>query len=205
MKGFKECGNGHFYKDTLSKCNYCPNTEGSSSNINETELINDDGMAKTQDTVRTEKTQVFGGVEAPQQSSYKSPQFDPEKTMISGSGGTNMEGSSKEQNMQKRKLRGWLVSFDIEDFGVDFKVIEGKNSIGKNTSNDITIQDNQVSGLQGIILCKKDQFFLTDEVSSNGTLLNGKDLDPRRAYELNDGDEIKVGNTTLLFKTAFKK
>ena len=48
------------------------------------------------------------------------------------------------------------------------------------SSNDITIQDSEVSALQGIILCRKDKFFITDEVSSNGTLLNGNDLEPRK-------------------------
>ena len=41
-------------------------------------------------------------------------------------------------------------------------------------------------------------------LTTNGTLLNGEDLVPRNTYDLNDGDEIKVGDTTLLFKTAFK-
>jgi len=36
-------------------------------------------------------------------------------------------------------------------------------------------------------------------------LLNGEELIPRNTYELNDGDEIKIGDTALLFKTAFKK
>jgi pSer/pThr/pTyr-binding forkhead associated (FHA) protein len=97
------------------------------------------------------------------------------------------------------------VSFDIEPFGVDFKVNEGRNSIGSKASNDITIQDHQVSSLHGLILYKKNKFILTDELSTNGTLLNGEELVPRDTYELNDGDEIKIGDTSLLFKTAFKK
>ena len=40
-------------------------------------------------------------------------------------------------------------------------------------------------------------------MSTNGTLLNGDELTPRETYDLNDGDSIRVGSTTLLFKTAF--
>ena len=96
------------------------------------------------------------------------------------------------------------MTFDIEDFGIDFKLFEGRNTIGSKSSSDITIQDSQVSSLHGLILYKKNKFILTDELSTNGTLLNGEDLVPRNTYDLNDGDEIKVGDTTLLFKTAFK-
>jgi len=194
MKGFKRCEKGHFYKDTLSECNYCPSS-GKATNSDETELIN-------QTTNETEKTQVF----AQPGSSSKKENFDPEKTMIAGAP-SPMDSAEDGaiQQVQKRKLRGWLVSYDIEEFGVDFKIIEGRNTIGKGSSNDITIQDNLISSLQGIILCRNDKFILTDEVSTNGTFLNGKELVPRDAYEINDGDEIKVGDTTLLFRIAFKK
>ena len=122
--------------------------------------------------------------------------------MIVGGGKSSSNGASNTQ--VRRRLRGWLVSFDIEDFGVDFKILEGRNMIGKKSSNEITIQDPQVSSVHALILCKKDTFLLTDEMSSNGTAINDRDLTPRNPSELNDGDEIKVGNTTLLFKKAFK-
>ena len=54
-----------------------------------------------------------------------------------------------------------------------------------------------------LILCKKDKFIITDELSSNGTLINGEEL-TRDPSDLNDGDEIRIGKTNLLFKTAFK-
>lgn len=199
MKGFKQCDKGHFYKDTLAECNYCPKT-GSAGSGDETEILG--ANDQTFDNP-TEKTQVFGG--ATQQSPSSKESFDPERTIISGGNTSSAAGDAQDQITQKRKLRAWLVSFDIEDFGIDFKVNEGKNTMGSKSSNDITIQDSQVSGLQGIILCKKDKFYITDEVSSNGTLLNGEDLEPRKPYDIKDGDEIKVGNTNLLFKTAFKK
>jgi pSer/pThr/pTyr-binding forkhead associated (FHA) protein len=96
------------------------------------------------------------------------------------------------------------VSFDIEDFGVDFKILEGRNMIGSKSSNEITVQDTQVSSVHALILCRKDTFLLSDEMSSNGTTVNDLELSPRNPAELNDGDEIKIGNTTLLFKKAFK-
>ena len=49
-----------------------------------------------------------------------------------------------------------------------------------------------------MILYRGNKFYLTDELSTNGTKLNGKELVPRDPYELNDGDEIQVGDTNLL-------
>ena len=88
---------------------------------------------------------------------------------------------------------------------MDFRIVEGRNIIGSKSSSDVTVQDGEVSSLHSLILCKKDKFIITDELSSNGTLLNGEELTPREPYDLNDGDEIRVGTTNLLFKTAFKK
>ena len=196
MKGFKQCDQGHFYNDTLSECNYCPKNKSS-----KTELLGSNND-QTID-IATDKTQVFGGGSSSDSSSKSSNEtFDPNKTTISRPK-TNDE-SSENNTLQKRKLRGWLVSFDIEDFGVDFKLFEGRNTIGSKSSNDITIQDTQVSSLHGLILFKKNKFIITDELSTNGTLLNGEELVPRDTYDINDGDEIKVGDITLLFKTAFK-
>ena len=201
MKGFKQCDQGHFYNDSLSECNYCPknNSAGSES---KTEQLS--GVSNTDHTVEasSDKTQVFGGGSSSSSSKSNNETFDPNKTTI-GRPASDQE-SSKSNTSQRRKLRGWLVSFDIEDFGVDFKLFEGRNTIGSKSSSDITVQDPQVSSLHGLILYKKNKFILTDELSTNGTFLNGEELVPRNTYDLNDGDEIKIGDTNLLFKTAFK-
>ena len=200
MKGFKKCDKGHFYKDDLDECNYCPKPQTPVSN-DKTEMIGgNDGTVK----IENDKTQVFGAGQASSGASQSSSNFDPEKTIISGAS-TSSDDDSSQNIISKRKLRGWLVTFDHEEFGLDFKINEGRNTIGKSPSSNIKIQDNEVTGLHAIILCRKDKFILTDEVSTNGTTLNGNELTPREAYEINDGDEIKMGNTNLLFKTAFKK
>jgi pSer/pThr/pTyr-binding forkhead associated (FHA) protein len=41
---------------------------------------------------------------------------------------------------------------------------------------------------------------LTDLGSSNGTSLNGKDLEPQKAYPLKDGDLIQAGAVVMTFK-----
>ena len=37
MKGFKQCDQGHFYKETLSSCNYCgEDNEGTKKDLSDT-------------------------------------------------------------------------------------------------------------------------------------------------------------------------
>jgi hypothetical protein len=201
MKGFKQCDQGHFYSDSLSECNYCPKNNSANKTLKGSNEEDNLDTIKTEHVENSDKTQVFGSG-----SSTKSTEDALDRTII---GRTNVgkDGDVKNEvasTNQKRKLRGWLVTFDIEDFGIDFKLFEGRNTIGSKSSNDITIQDNEVSSLHGLILFKKNKFILTDELSTNGTFLNGEELIPRNTYELNDGDEIKIGNTTLLFKMAIK-
>tara|TARA_B100000925_G_C22006782_1_gene474050 strand:+ start:3177 stop:3806 length:630 start_codon:yes stop_codon:yes gene_type:complete len=209
MKGFKQCQKGHFYKDNLENCPYCPSD---TAKTQKTEVLRTEAGDKTQKLDNTEidaqKTQVFGGttnnesISSGNNNVSSDTSFDPTKTMIHG---VDSDDSSDLVQVSRRKLRGWLVSFDIEKFGIDFRVLEGRNTMGSKSNNDITIQDAEVSSLHALILCKKDKFIITDELSSNGTLVNGKELSPRDPYDLNDGDEIKIGKTTLLFKTAFKR
>lgn len=199
MEGFKKCSKGHFYKEDKTSCPYCP-VDNSDENV-KTEILS---ASKSKENDESLKTQVFGSnsfSNDPVEENVDN-QFDASKTMIIGSSKSSVDNDSNPQ--VRRKLRGWLVSFDIEDFGVDFKILEGRNMIGSKVSNEITIQDNQVSSVHALILCKKDKFLISDEMSSNGTTINLEDLSPREPSVLNDGDEIKIGNTTLLFKTAFK-
>ena len=208
MKGFKQCNKGHFYKENINECPYCPNS-GATDDGTKTEVLGSGETQKTSEHVDTQKTQVFGGANTSSPSASSPPtsssqSFDSTKTIIGGSDTSNDDAKDQNQ-VSRRKLRGWLVSFDIEKFGMDFRVVEGRNIIGSKSSSDVTVKDGEVSSLHALILCKKDKFIITDELSSNGTLLNGEDLTPREPYDLNDGDEIRVGTTNFLFKTAFKK
>lgn len=111
-------------------------------------------------------------------------------------------GVQKEAPRAQRKLVGWLVSYTIDDLGIDFRLYEGKNLIGSAPANEITIpNDKLVSSTHATILFRKNKFRLKDEFSTNGTYLNGEDLDDE-VLVLNDGDVIRVGDTLLKFRSA---
>ena len=93
---------------------------------------------------------------------------------------------------------GWIISYDLDPMGIDYRIYEGRNILGSSTSCDITIiGDNSISGTHSVILCRKNKFEISDEMSSNGTFLNNEELDSRQPTKLEDGDEIKLGEKTM--------
>lgn len=208
MKGLKQCDKGHYFEENIDVCPYCPKQ---SVSLPKTEFTSDkkspEESPKGTDVLSTALyagTEKVGGSETPIETKIeKSPgnTFDPLKTSITPSEGA--EGDKIGETTQRRKLRGWLVTFDLFEFGTDFKIIEGRNTIGKDAENAITIKDSEVSGSHAIILCRHDEFLIEDEMSTNGTYINGTELGPRSPHVLSDGDKIKIGKIELLFKKAF--
>jgi len=196
MKGFKQCEKNHFYKEELDVCPYCPGgTVADAQDGNKTAILgNDDNSTKTV---------VFGNQKSENVVTPKKD-FDPTRTMITPTKVSDDSEKSDEVQISKRKLRGWLVTFDIEEFGTDYKIFEGRNLIGKISTCDITVLDNEVSSEHAVILFRKDKFEISDQMSTNGTVLNGELLESHKPNVLVDGDEIVVGKTSLLFKTAIK-
>ena len=197
MKGFKQCEKNHFYKEDMDECPYCPKgTVGEVPETVKTSILDDNQDNST-------KTVVFGG-ETPKEEKNTKKNFDPNRTIVTPTKVSDDSEKSDEVQISKRKLRGWLVTFDIEEFGTDYKIFEGRNLIGKKSTCDITVLDNEVSSEHAVILFRKDKFEISDQMSTNGTLVNGELLESHKPNVLVDGDEIVVGKTSLLFKTATK-
>ncbi len=209
MKGFKQCDKGHFYKEDISSCPYCPNTNQNSNASNTSAgdvgktQINSPDQNKTQifgsGNNATASTQIFG--------SANSKNKNLDKTFIQGME-RNEDGVSfkSESPRASRKITGWIISFTIDPMGSDFRIFEGNNTIGRDPENTITIkQDPSISGKHVTILNKKGKFYIKDEMAANGTFINGDEIEVGKPSELKDGDEIKLGlNTIFLFKSATK-
>ena len=184
----------HFYKESLDECPYYP--KGTVGDTVKTSILDENQDNSTKllySETRNLKTLI-----------YLKKDFDPTRTMITPTKASDDSEKSGEIQISKRKLRGGLVTFDIEEFGTDYKIYEGRNVIGKKSTCEITILDNEVSSEHAVILFRKDKFEIADQMSTNGTLLNGELLESHKPNVLVDGDEIVVGKTSLLFKTAIK-
>lgn len=115
-------------------------------------------------------------------------------------------GSSitREFGKDGKKMVGWLVSYTLNPLGVDFKIYEGKNFIGKDADCTVCIPDQGVSGKHATLLFRAGKFRLRDNLSSNGTFVNGQDLEDE-TQTLHDGDIIRIGNTDLMFKSSLSE
>jgi len=66
---------------------------------------------------------------------------------------------------------------------------------------DMTFYDegDYVSRRHARITKGRTGYFIADLGSSNGTTVNGHALDPNRAYQLRNGDRLKVGLVVIQF------
>lgn len=76
--------------------------------------------------------------------------------------------------------------------------LPGKDmAIGRNSSNDIAIEDGKISGDHLRLVFNDGVWSVLDLGSTNGTYLNGSRVHGQQA--LSNGDEIKIGDTVLVF------
>lgn len=201
MSKFKKCPNGHTYKAELSECPICNNSKSVGiprSNSQSTQIINslDGETFGLKTTTDDEPIQV--------QTGDIDPHKDFSKTMVEEEILEEDDNGSVVNRTEVRrasKLVGWLVTYDLDPNGVDFRLFEGRNIIGRDFSCGVCINDNKVSSQHAILLYRNEKFRIKDNLSVNGTIVNGEDIDDDSVL-LSDGDIIKVGDTVLLFRTA---
>jgi hypothetical protein len=100
---------------------------------------------------------------------------------------------------EKRKppVVGWFVAMSGDQKGEDFRLHDGKNSVGSGADSQIALKDSTVSGQHASIRHEDGKFFLTDLDSSNGTYLNDRKI---VREELKDNDMIRFGEIIVKFK-----
>jgi hypothetical protein len=205
MKGYKQCEKGHFYKEELSECPYCPKPAGGVGNDDKTKVQGDFGGVEK--TSLGDKTQVFSGSGTPSSNpvSVNPPaKRDLNKTFIQDVEEVKEGGEVKEVVHQRstRKIVGWLISYSLDPMGIDYRLYEGNNTIGRNAGNDVTVAgDPSISGHHATILFKKGKFYLKDEMAANGTFINDEEIEVGQPVEVEDGDTLKFGKSVFRFKT----
>ena len=167
------CKNGHQMEEGWSECFYCMRT----------------GF-RTAATAQAGKTRPEMGATRPDVGLQPQPQsaaaFDGAKTVPLAA-------------IKRAPVVGWLVALSGPLKGEDFRLREGKNSIGTGSEVSVRLQDPAVSHLHASLNYKDGKFLLTDLDSTNGTFVNDESEAAARA-ELKDGDTIRVGETALKFK-----
>ena len=100
----------------------------------------------------------------------------------------------------------WIVITKGRNSGREYQIPPQRNpgqrriSIGRDSINDIVIDDPAVSGEHAFIIFEKNTYTIGDAGSANGTILNGKMTTAFR--KLTDGDTLLFGETEFEFKSV---
>ncbi|NNF51629.1 MAG: FHA domain-containing protein [Gammaproteobacteria bacterium] len=77
-----------------------------------------------------------------------------------------------------------------------FKLACGRLVIGRHKSNEIYVPSNGVSLFHAVVICEKNEAFIFDLRSTNGTHVNGRDVTRKRLVK---GDEVAFGSLRLTY------
>ena len=69
--------------------------------------------------------------------------------------------------------------------------------VGRSADKDICLRDLTVSNNHATIVVSGERYVLRDMRSTNGTFVNGLQVEER---ELRNGDEVRIGNTLMVFR-----
>ncbi len=189
----RTCPNGHDYDASLPSCPHCPPPR--TANLGQPPTARMDDAEKTRlDTAKPKLGPSGSGPVAPLN----------DKTVILGRGevppGVVPSGDGKPRPQVNRMLTGWLVTFDVDSNGLDFKVYQGRHVIGSAAGCDIQLKIPGVSAEHAILLSRNGKFILEDNLSSNGTFVNGEMIE-EKVY-LNENDIIRIATIDLKLKTV---
>ena len=208
---YKQCPNGHYYQG--AQCPYCKTgNETPTTSPTSTPTIVQPPIGGSQMPTETipgyggepTKTTVVGGENTviykdPAKPSTHTVFGDEEDTIFTTPGAS----PRKQQGGYRttRMLVGWLVSYTLDNMGVDYKLYEGRNIIGRDADCNISVNDNMVSGRHAVLLFRAGKYSITDSQSSHGTFVNDNDIELEPCY-LQDGDMIRMGKTLFKFRSS---
>ncbi len=94
---------------------------------------------------------------------------------------------------------GWLVCVKGKDMGKDYRIFAGNNFVGRDYGMDIRIESDEMVSRKNhcsVVYEKRERRFyivpMENFVHLDGKLLN-------KAEEIQSGQEVTIGNTTLVF------
>jgi len=74
-------------------------------------------------------------------------------------------------------------------------------TIGRNQGCTVPLSDPLISSIHAEVKIDLDKAFIADKGSTNGTLLNDEKLPSEELRPLKDGDTIRVGAITLMYRS----
>lgn len=178
-ENFSRCSNGHIIPYGAEFCPWCGESAGANPKA-ASSAANDDSLK----TINMEQT---GGMETHTMGLNESP-VAPERTVIMRPQGSKNNAS---------RIVGFLITYDASQEGAFYPLHEGRETIGRGSGATITINDSQLSKEHAVILYRNKKFIFEDRLSTNGSVLNGKETIGQ--IELHHGDVLELGNAKYIF------
>ncbi len=179
-ENFSRCSNGHIIPYGAEFCPWCG--ESASNNPKEASPAENYESVRTINMEQTGSIPTAGGMETHTVVLNESPAA-PERTIIV---------RPQDKKSGTSRIVGFLVSYDASQEGAFYPLHEGREIIGRGSGATITISDSKLSQEHAVILYRNKKFIFEDKLSTNGSLLNGKDAIGQ--FELHHGDVLEMGN-----------
>jgi two-component system, cell cycle response regulator len=121
-----------------------------------------------------------------------------ETTMI-----VNTEMLQQAREGLNERDQAYLIVISGPHVGRMYKVDQADITMGRSPKVDLQLNDVGVSRKHARIVCRGEDVFVEDLKSANGTYINGRRV--TSDYQLQDGDKITLGTTTILKFTYHDK
>lgn len=195
MANYISCASGHYFnKDMYAECPFCKEP----GEVPVTE-IKDSGTPQGKESGDGPTKWVPPGSDHP----TKSEKIDTSDRTRIVRPITSSSGGNAAAHDEERRIVGWLVTFDDVPSGVDYKIREGQNPVGRNADCKIRVSsDSEMSGRHGMLLFRQGDLWFKDEMASNATLIDGKAVGPGQTVEVKDGAHLRMGSFTYLYRAA---
>lgn len=176
----KRCPKGHQYPDKLKECPVCEKD-------NELQTVFVQGYDKHSDTViPSDSTPATESINMVSQQPVYEPDID--KTVI----------LDRRNLPQKNILTGWLIELDYEDIPVNsYQIFNKRITIGRQSGNDVVLNDNSVSGNHCSIEFQKNKYIIHDNNSANGIIIDNKVV---KSQMLEEDQVIILGRSKFKIK-----
>jgi hypothetical protein len=191
-----KCENGHWYDANVNKT--CPHCKRESEKLSirlDNDIEEDDrtiSIAEVDLSLGEELGAIIG--QSAGSAISNMPEMDTtedgDKTISFGFFGMT----------DTQPVTGWLVCTTGTERGKDYRLHTGKNFVGRSTSMDVVLIDDKTISREkhcSVVHEPKENVFYVSPENGNVTYVNDKIID--KPVAIQEGDEITIGDTKLVF------
>ena len=103
------------------------------------------------------------------------------------------------RSLTSARVVGVLVAVEGELEGSIYRVVDGENRLGRSNTCEIEMPSKKISREHAKVVHQEGVFAIMPLSDQNPTILNDE---PTEGAELQDGDYVRLGRTTLRFRSV---